>query len=595
MKTINRIFIILAVISCLCCSCSDFLSVYPENSINSDEFLKTEKDMELYTNGLLDDYLPSEDAIAFADENSDVLINRNVNPFLDGDTWRPEDQGEWGSGNSGRWSMLRDINWYLDRLPRGKNNVSLNVYNHYEGVGRFWRAYFYYFMIRTFGDVPWYDHELQVDNADDLYKSRDSRVLVMDKVLEDLNFASAYCSTEQKEIVSSTKITRWVALAFKARVCLFEGTYRKYHTELNLTSSADKFLREAANACEILINESPYGLATGGDVKTQYRALFTSEKLNQKEVIWGAAYQKELRMHDCTKKTFNGSVSNGRSFIRQFVNQYLMLDGSRFTDRPGYETMPYNEEFTNRDYRLSQTIISPEYLKKQGGVNKKYAPNFSITRSGYMPIKWCLDDDTYDNTGTSYNSLPILRYAEVLLNYAEAKAELGEMDATIWNKTIKPLRERAGVSGAIPATYDLYLADYYLNQTTDKWILETRRERSIELAFEQVRYDDLMRWKLGKLIEIPKYGVYIGALDTNYDLNGDGITDLTVSRTGNATATRLVLGVAQNFELSNGDHGYLLYGITHNKLWLDKKYLHPIPSTALEMNPNLLQNPGWEN
>jgi len=491
--------------------------------------------------------------------------------------------------------MLRNINWYLDKLPRGKNNVSLNVYNHYEGVGRFWRAYFYYFMIRTFGDVPWYEHELQADNKEELYKPRDPREFVMDKVLEDLNFASAYCSIEQKEIVSSTKITRWVALAFKARVCLFEGTYRKYHTELNLTSSADKFLREATNACEILMDESPYGLVTSGDVKTQYRALFTNADLNQKEVIWGAAYKSGLRMHDCTKKTFNGSVSNGRSFIKQFINQYLMLDGSRFTDKLNYETIPYNEEFTNRDYRLSQTIISPEYLKKQGGVNKKYAPNFSITRSGYMPIKWSLDDDSYDNTSTSYNSLPILRYAEVLLNYAEAKAELGEMDAIIWNKTIKLLRERAGVNGVIPATYDSYLADYYLNQTTDRWILETRRERSIELAFEHVRYDDLMRWKLGKMIEIPKYGVYIGALDTNYDLNEDGVTDLIVSNTGNATATRIVLGEVQNFELSHGDYGYLLYEITHNKLWLDKKYLRPIPHTALEMNPNLGQNPGWEN
>jgi len=95
MKTINKISIISAVILCSCCSCSDFLEVYPENSINSNEFLKTEKDMELYTNGLLNNYLPSHNAIAFADENSDVLINRNVNSFLDGDTWRPEDQGGW--------------------------------------------------------------------------------------------------------------------------------------------------------------------------------------------------------------------------------------------------------------------------------------------------------------------------------------------------------------------------------------------------------------------------------------------------------------------------------------------------------------------
>jgi hypothetical protein len=148
------------------------------------------------------------------------------------------------------------------------------------------------------------------------------------------------------------------------------------------------------------------------------------------------------------------------------------------------------------------------------------------------------------------------------------------------------------VNGSIPASYDPYLAAYYLNRTTDKWILEVRRERCVEMASEQVRFDDLMRWKLGELIELPWYGIYIGAKDVAYDLNGDGTPDLTVSDSGSASITRVVLG--SGYRLSNGDHGYLEYGYTIDRQWTDRKYLRPIPTAALQVNPALGQNPGWE-
>ncbi|MGV8093105.1 MAG: RagB/SusD family nutrient uptake outer membrane protein [Mangrovibacterium sp.] len=593
----KKIFYFLAI-AAMFFSCDDFLTIYPENELGSEEFLSSEKDMEIYANGFLQQYMPDDDGLAFSDQFADVIATRSSTDFLKGDTWRPEDQGNWGSGNSGKWAQLRDANWFLDNISKAKPNVSEAVYNHYEGVGRFWRAYFYYSMVRTFGDVPWYEHELDVNDEEQLYKGRDSREFVMDKVLEDLDFASQYCSTDAKMVASSTRITRWVALAFKARVCLFEGTYRKYHPEINLTSSAQKFLRAAIEACETLMNEGPYRLVTGGNVQTQYRSLFTSEALNTTEVILGVAYKTDLRMHDITWKSFSASYGANWSLTKQFVNQYLMLDGSRFTDQPGYQTVLYNDEFKNRDYRLQQTIISPDYQMKINGVDKKYAPNFTMTLTGYQLMKWAIDDDKHWGMATSANSLPMFRYAEVLLNYAEAKAELGEFDENVWNKTIRPLRERAGVNGAIPAAYDPYLAAYYLNQTTDKWILEIRRERSIELAFEQVRYDDLMRWKLGKLIETPWMGIYISEKGKTYDLNGDGVHDVAVVDAEPPAASKVpgvVYVVAgSNYRLSGGNSGYIEFGFHLNRMWLDKKYLRPIPATALQINPALGQNPGWE-
>lgn len=566
-------------------SCQDFLTVYPENQMSSEEFLQTEKDMEIYCNGFLQRMLPGGLGLCYADANSDNVATRTSTSFLIGDTWRPEDQGGWS------WTSLRDVNWFLDNLPRAKSNVSEATYNHYEGVGRFWRAYFYYNMVKTFGDVPWYDHELQSTDNEALYKPRDSREFVMDKVLEDLNFASQHCSSDIRVVASSTKISRWVALAFKARVCLFEGTYRKYHTELGLQNSANKFLNEAVSASETLMQESPYGLVKDGDVKTQYRSLFTSDDLNTREVIFGVAYKTGVRMHNVTWYTLSASAGSSWSMTKQFVNQYLMLDGTRFTDKAGYETMPYTEEFKNRDNRMAQTLLSPDYVRKVNGVVQPVAPEWGITNTGYEIIKWVIDDDVHIGMTTSVNSLPLFRFGEVLLNYAEAKAELGEMNEAIWNQTIRPLRERAGVNGVVPAAYDPYLAAYYLNQTTDKWILEIRRERAIEMASELVRYDDIMRWKMGELLELPWYGIYIDELDKGYDLNGDGKIDLTVSTTGSASTSRVVLGSA--FRLSEGDHGYIEYGHNIGRMWTERKYLRPIPTTAYQMNPNLGQNPGW--
>lgn len=593
----NKQFIIITgLVLMFCSSCSDFLNPDPENTIPAKGFMTSEQDLKLYANGFLQAFLPSEQDIAWGgDQYADFCATRSSTPFLIGDSWDDTQQGGWSSSD---WGRLRRINYFLDNIHNAKNNVPADVYKHYIGVGHFWRAYFYYGMVKTFGDVPWYENTLAVDDRDKLYKPRDKREYVMDKVLADLDAACTDCSTNQQYVASSTQISKWTALALKSRICLFEGTYRKYHTELNLTSTADKFLRESIAASEELMKNGPYSLVNTGNPETQYRSLFTSENLNTKEVIWGIAFKTDLRMHSLTWSLFSASMGNNWSLVHPFVNMYLMRDGSRFTDQPDYKTIQYKDEFTNRDCRLEQTVISPAYKRKISGVLKPDAPNFSMTPTGYQLIKWALDDDSYVGKATSYNSIPIFRYAEILLNYAEAKAELGEFDETIWNETIKPLRERAGVNGSVPISYDPYVAAYFNYQTTDKWILEIRRERGIELAFEGLRYDDIMRWKQGALIQNVWQGIYIPQKGQAYDLNGDGIYDVAVVDKEPASADKIkgvqYVVIGKNNRLSDGDHGYIEYGFNQNRKWEDKKYLHPIPLTATQINPALLpQNPGW--
>lgn len=573
-------------------SCKKFLERSPYDKIDASLFFKSEKDLELYANGFIQRNIPSYQTLTYGDQYADYLASMKSTSYLTG-AFTADDQGGWDESS---WAELRNINYFLDNIKKAEGIVDEATYRHYVGVGRFWRAWFYYAKVKNFGDVPWYETSIESSDEEQLKKPRDSREFVMNKVLEDITYAAENCSQESKYVRTSSYINKWTALAFKARLSLFEGTYRKYHTELNLQSTADVFLREAVKASEELMNLSPFSLYKEGDLKEAYRKLFTSEEVITQEVIWAHHFNTTLsRFHAATWDYTSATRGNRWSFTKDFVDSYLMLDGSRFTDQPGFETKYFAEEFNNRDYRMAQTMVSPTYMKVSNGQLRNVVPNFAVTLTGYQPVKWNLDNDIYENTTNSNNSLPIFRYAEVLLNYAEAKAELGEMDEAAWNRSIRLLRERAGVNGSAPASADPYLIDYYRNQVSDKWILEIRRERGIEMALENLRWDDIMRWKLADLLVRPWLGIY-AVKNQNQDLNNDGSDDLRISdsNAGGAGLQVVVLGDGSNstFTLSDGNSGNLIWNL--DRQWEDYKYLRPIPQVAINRNPNLTQNPGWE-
>ena len=585
-KTIS----LLALLTLGFASCTNFFEREPFSQVGADTFFRSEKDVVLYVNGLLQKNMPGYTTLTYGDQYSDLMAVTSTSDFLK-TAWSAEKQTGWETSD---WANIYNVNYFLSRLYEAASAVGDDSkMKHYEGVGRFWRAWLYYSKVQTFGPVPWYDKPIDPEDEEALYKGRDSREFVMDKVLEDLNFATTHCLSD-KAYVNNSQINRWVALAFKARVCLYEGTYRKYHTELGLESSAEKWLREAVSACETLMNESPYSLVhSPASLKTQYRKLFTSQEIDYQEVILANEFSEDLlRFHSATWKFTSGSYGARWSLSKAFVNTYLMLDGSRFTDRTDYEKTEFTEEVKNRDYRLMQSVITPGYSKKVAGVDTQKAPDFSLTLTGYQIIKWTLDDDRYEGTNNSTNSLPVFRFAEVLLNYAEAKAELGEFGETEWNQTIKLLRERAGVNSKVPLAADPYLIDYYANQTTDKWILEIRRERAIEMLLENLRYEDLMRWKLGSLLEKEWTGIYIPEKEKAYDLNGDGINDVCVTDGKPGTEKGVFYIDLSKGQYTLDKNNCLIYNET--RMWADRKYLHPIPKTACVINPALGQNDGWE-
>ena len=209
-----------------------------------------------------------------------------------------------------------------------------------------------------------------------------------------------------------------------------------------------------------------------------------------------------------------------------------------------------------------------------------------------------MDDPKLDISGISYNSIPVIRYAEVLLNYAEAKAELGTFTNDDWDKTIALLRERAGISDtSMPTTLDPYMKDQFYGNITSIPLMEVRRERAIELAAEGFRYTDLRRWKEGKQLEKEKNGIYVPEEGRLLDLNNDGKPDVAFVTTtptnpvGGVYYYKINNGVAK---LSEGTKGILLYQLNLHPSYDDYKYYAPLPYTELFLNENLVQNPGWD-
>jgi hypothetical protein len=578
MKTIFIAFMVLAGFT----SCKKYLDRTPMDKLTPDQAFSNENNLQLYANSFYS-LLPDGPDIYKGDVMADITVPNAVPAYISG-KFSASDAGGWS------WSALRNINYFLEHYDNP--GISQKARNHYAGIARFFRAYFYFGMVRQFGDVPWYSHTLQpTDSA--LYKPRDSRTLVMDSVLADINFACDNIYSQKDN--SATQITQWVALALKSRICLFEGTFRKYHSELSLGGTASQWLQEAQNAADLLIKSGQYRLQNTGNPDKDYRSLFISESPVSNEVLLAAVYNNNLRKWHDAAWWYNSATLGARlGLSKTFVNTYLNIDGTSFTDRPGYDTLQFQTEVKNRDRRLTQTIRTGFYKRSDGTTA---LPDFNVTYSGYQIVKFSLDDKYYDTRSESYNSIPIIRYAEVLLNYAEAKAELGTVTPADWDLTIGALRKRAGISNPVmPAAVDPYMQTKFFPDVNNAALMEIRRERGVELAAEGCRYDDLRRWKAAKLLERVYDGLYVPGKNQLLDLDENGKPDVSfVDQMPASKVSGVVYFLLDNNtkKLSGGDKGNLLWLSNTPKSYEDKKYLYPIPYNETLLNPKLEQNQGW--
>jgi hypothetical protein len=590
MKTLY-IGILLAGFACTSCT---KLEQVPQATASKEAVFGTESGLKLYTNSFYGMEVLPRNSVS-QDAMTDYLAVKEVPAFIR--------QGGYGANTSTGWTWrdLRNVNYFIENCNNPE--VPENIRNNYLGIARYFRAYFYMERVKRFGNVPWIGRPLDIED-EELMAGRDSRELVMDSVLADLNFACANIIATNDP--SRTTISKWVAYAFKSRVCLFEGTFRKYHTELNLTATANKWLQEAASAADEIIKKGGYSINTAGGPGVSYRQVFTSNTPLANEVLQASVSDVALGvLNDANWWWTSGTYGAKASFTRTFINTFLNINGTPFTNNPGYSTMLFKDEVKNRDLRLKQTIRSGDYKRISNGVLVPAPPLFSYTFTGYHPIKISLDDTYYDAGQLNTNALPLFRYAEVLLNYAEAKAELGTLTDAEWALTIGVLRARGGITGGLatkPTIADPYLVANYFPGISDPSILEIRRERGIELSMEGFRFPDILRWKRGELMTQEWNGFYVPALNTPLDLNEDGILDVAFYQ---GTRPPVVSGVtyvdvspkignAVNSQLlKNGTSGELIWMNEIKREWTDKNYYYPIPLNDLQRNPNLKQNPGW--
>ncbi|MDF2515807.1 MAG: RagB/SusD family nutrient uptake outer membrane protein [Sphingobacterium sp.] len=582
MKKIFFIYILLGIGMTACTK--DYLQRLPESAVRPEDSFKTEKDLALFTKSFYD-ALPSAEGVY--NESVDNIVKTTLDDELTGKRQVPISGGGW------TWTNLRNINYFLENCF---NTVPEAAAAPYAAEARFFRAYFYFDKLKRFGDVPWYDKVIDKDDEEQLKKPRDPRALIVDNIIADLDYAIKYLPFEKKDS-NTERATKWTALALKSRVALFEGTFRKYHTEFNLPG-ANGLLEIAADAALEVIKSGQYSIYNGAGTNS-YGALFNSVNSIPSEIILARKFSDALQIwHNVNYYTITASYGKP-GLDKNLVDSYLMNDGSRFTDKPNYRTMTFKEEVQNRDPRLSQTIRTPGY-KRIGGA-APVAPSFGNSVTGYQLIKF-VGDVKYDNFNRSENDMPIFRYAEVLLNYAEAKAELGKLNQSDLDMSIKLLRDRVGMPNMNMEQANLkpdpFLEEDYKNVSGNLKgvILEIRRERRIELVMESFRWDDILRWKSGKLVTRQFKGMYFPGTG-KFDLDNDGKDDIWIYEGEKPTAPGVqLLKLGSEISLEFGNSGNVIVNPLIKKVFDENKdYLYPIPVQELQLNTNLKQNPGWGN
>ena len=577
--------------------CSDMLDEYPLDAISPETYYNNADELRSATNQF---YGMFPGAASGYTESADVVCIFNLPAEVQGIRTVPTSGGGWN------WEYLRAVNFYLSHSVRCDD---VDAREHFDGIARFFRAYFYFEKVKRFGEVPWFDRELSSTDPE-LFRPRDSRDFIMDKILDDLTYAINNIS-DKKDLYN---VTHWTALALKSRICLFEGTFRKYHG----IPGYEKFLNECATASKLFIDNAPYAIYQTG--AQPYRDLFSSMNAIEEEVILARDYDRSQNvMHEANANTL--SPTYGRPGMnKKIVNSYLMTNGDRFTDQPGYETMQYYDEMQNRDPRLTQTVVGPGYMRINSDAVS--SPNFGASTTGYQIIKWVTDASGDGYMGSS-NDYILFRAAEVYLNYAEAKAELGTLTQDDLKISIKKIRDRVGMpnidmdaANANPDPYLCALESGYQNVTGPNKgvILEIRRERTIELLLEGFRYYDIIRWKEGKMFEQPFLGMYFpgltqGSGDNRYDvfdMNDGTVGDtekvdicIYTGKKPSVKNIRKFYKLGEEFVLTDGDKGNI---ICHDiekepRQWNEERdYFFPIPTTERSLtNGALTQNPGWND
>jgi hypothetical protein len=558
----NQLLILFAIVFVMGGCKKDFLQRLPQDTLVNENFWTNENNVRTFAWGFYPAYFSGYGSgYTWGKFFSGESLNDDFAPSTP--TAFPKVVPTSGGGWSFAW--VRKANIFIDRVQTVP--MSEEAKNHWIGVGRFFRALEYNDLVKAFGAVPWYGHEMN-ESSPDLYKPRDSRILVMDSVLADFKFAAE--NVRASDGVNGLTVNKYVVLAFMSRVFLYHGTYLKYH---NIDQAkATEYLEAAKWAANEIITSGKYSITDA------FRTVFNSVDLSsKKEVILYRKYESGLLTHSLHSYV-NKEPQTGAS--KDAVESFLASDGLPITISPLYQgDKTIDAVMTNRDPRLPQTIF-PEL--RLPGVHANYST------SGYSVRKFfneALKDDPTGSSNLNTTDAPVMRLGEVLLNYAEAAAELGTLTQADLDMSINKLRDRPGIGlphlevmGGQPAVNGVVYDDPDRDPTVPALIWEIRRERRTELMYEGFRLDDLKRW--AKL----EY--------TDTILNPDINRGAWIDRDDWPATLNVHIE-------NNANEGYIIpaWKPGTERRWDEKYYLDPLPLDQIKLYEAegvvLEQNPGW--
>lgn len=554
----------------------NLLDKTPLDQVSSAVFFLQPSDMQIYMNQFYNDvmfpvqfgaitgnpYDGSQD-----DFNSDNEVNANqIDARLKGDR-TVLDAGAWNFGD------VRKINYFFDNYT--KCAAPFNDYKQYVGEAHFFRALIYFKLLKKFGDVPWITTELQT-NSKELYSTRTPRSVVADNIILELDSAALYLTENRNG--GASRIYKGIALALQTRVALYEGTWEKYHTGDPFAvqnAQPEKYFNKVVAAASAMMSSGLFKIYTTGNPSSDYNDLFKLRDYTAPtEVLFWKKFSTDLGINN--QRNYKLEVPFGSSLTKGLADSYLCTDGNPIAVSPlfqGYATIA--EEIKNRDPRFNQTIFAPanpwkvtgnsvltwnDVYSKLNTASNYYALTGYVQRKGYDPLM------IYHSTNFEEDPVIHFRYAEVLLNFAEAKAELGTLTQTDLDNSVGLLRARVGMPGITLAVITNDPAWDFPNLSPI--INEIRRERRVELATEGFRWNDIARWAAADELIVGKRpkgfkGAQIAG--TAFPSDANGFLDPFQAALPN---------------------GY--------QFKLNRDYLDPIPPDQLVLNDKLTQNPGWK-
>ena len=568
-------------------ACDDVIDLKPLDQFTDESYWTSVDDLRNYANRFYTNLAAPSSGY---DQQSDNRVPANYDAWLYNE-YVVEQAGDWS------WSNIRNLNFFMNRYQRvvaSEADINAQV-----AVIRFFRALDYFGKIKSYGDVPWYEKDLTDGDQEELYKGRDSRDFVLGKIIEDLEYAIQWLP--EKAATVKGALSKDAARTQLSRVCLYYGTFKKYHNVSGTPSSQDLLQKAASNALAVM-NTGNYAIVQGADngcgmvsfedYPMYYQNQFVQEDLDgNKEAILYREYKDGVLTHE------TGRQDAAPGFSKDFIESFLCKDGKPIAISDLYqgdETLDI--ELTNRDPRLYQIVDNvkrPWAVQADGTIElhrsafdlTASAPDVSASKSvtGYLNTKHLSADPTQWVAASTTYDFMVYRYAEVLLNYAEAMYELGQMSQDVLDKTINVIRDRVGMPHLTMSVgfTDPNWPNY--GYEVAPLLQEIRRERRIELVAEGFRYDDIIRWKATKLFENPKTVLGMRVTDKVISLYPEGTFG---GDKGRALVEYEGKTYIRPYSKDLNDAG---------RKWSadDKRFLNPISKNVMLINPNITQNPGW--